>query len=333
MPVSLLLIPLVGSDLSAAARVAARLGCELAEPADGAAAAAQLAAGHADAILILGDGWFRIEGSLDAPAELPSLGGSRPHAVPESRRRAGPAPTKPRREDLELVADLLPERSLREIAEEFTTRAIATPRGAGKWHAVTVKRLLQAGVRESGVVLQRLGALLAELDQASASESELERLGRRHRFHHQRLYAAFEAGYGAPYHTPYQRPVERVRGRYRVSPGGRALLERWNGSLARDDRVEQVLLALLAAGRAMDADALGRACAKERILPEQLPADLVAWREGHFALTDAGAEAAETWRAITDRDPRRRLDADFWPRAGHESNPAWDWADPPSLGS
>src|SRR4051794_24512242 len=164
-------------------------------------AAERIRKGEADGVLVVDDGWVRIEAVTD-PTDSPGRAVSLARALgtttmpfaaaftPASTqakprrpaRRPGPRPAKPKREHAQLVADLVAEgRSLNEIADELTRRGIPTPRKAQRWYPATVSRMLDAGIRETRTVLRRLGGLLQELEaREPVDEATLAALGEKH---------------------------------------------------------------------------------------------------------------------------------------------------------
>ena len=332
-------------------------------------AIATVQGGHADAVVVVEGDWIRLlaplhaappDGALpSAPAALAMTGigsgavsliagvtgaaaAGRAARAGRSRRRRRPGRprSKPSRAALELIADLAgppDNESLRAIAEQLDRQPhLRLPQG-GKWHPTTVRRALDAGIEETTIVLRRVGAILAEIDaRDSVTATELRELGEQHAFHSDRLWQAFRTRDPAELHTPFVPPLQRRgRSRFELSSGGRDLLRVWQRSQTLDDRVEGVLLDI---ARAAGAGAGVSPAAFEVILQQHaVPADAIPetyldYRRsgGLFALTPEGREVAATWDRLVNPDPRRRLDADFWPTAAQEAAlaPTWDWNDP-----
>jgi hypothetical protein len=258
-------------------------------------------------------------------------------AAAEQRRRqgqrTGPRPAKPRRETAERIADLRAAgASYRDIAKTLTAEGVPSPGGNPRWHATTVKRVTDAGIAETRLVLRRLGGLLADVKAAGeVSEEQLAALGSEHRFHHHRLLRAFEEGVGAPYVGRFVPSLRRVDGRFALSERGAALLALWERSEELDDRLEDMLLEWSASSPGqLDQIAAGRRWDAE-LLDEALRLGFVRRTRQRLSLTKRGLEVAETWRRVVDPDPRERLDIDFWPEPHEERRlpPTWDWEDDP----
>jgi hypothetical protein len=255
----------------------------------------------------------------------------------EQRRRSGhrrgPRPHKPPRALIEQICSRLDDGvSYRTIADEMRARNEPTPNG-GTWWPATVKRLIDTSLKETRIVLTRLGSLLADIDAAgSVTHDQLVDLGNRHKFHHRRLLEAFEAGRSAPQREGFTPPVERQRKRYVLSASGRRLLEVWRRSELLDDRVEDVALGLYRQGgtRGVSPAIYERVCSTAGVAIADVPTTYVEFRPetGAFHLTDEGVEVAQTWSQVVDRDPNKRLDIDFWPES-HEETDRWDWEDDP----
>lgn len=258
----------------------------------------------------------------------------------DQRRRAGKRvgrrPHKPRKDITQRIADLRP-RSYREVADVLNREGVASPQGK-RWYPATVRRAVRASREETRMVLRRLGNLLAEIDaRGTVTEEELEQLGRTYEFHHNRLWLAFQPGieYGAPYSRRYAPPVRRIGKRYGLSKQGKTLLRVWKRSEELDDRLEGLLLAArrTAGPKGLDPASFGALCAEYGFDSGEVPARYLRFDNstGRFSLTDEGEEVAEIWDAITNDEPRRRLDIDYWPEPGEERNlsETWDWADDP----
>jgi hypothetical protein len=254
----------------------------------------------------------------------------------KSGLRRGPRPHKPPRALIEAISSRLDDgASYRTIADELTAAGTPTP-GGGAWWPATVKRLLDTSLKETRIVLTRLGGLLADVAAAdSVSHDELVALGERHRFHHRRLLEAFESGWNAPHTTGFTPPIQRQRNRYTLSENGKHLLAIWERSEQLDDRIEDILLGLQRHGgtRGTTPTVFERLCSTAGVAVADVPAEYVEFRTdtGAFHLTDEGADVARTWAKVVDRDPNKRLDIDFWPES-HEETARWDWEDDPLPG-
>jgi recombinase len=254
----------------------------------------------------------------------------------KSGLRRGPRPHKPPRALIEVISSRLDEgASYRMIADELTAAGTPTPSG-GSWWPATVKRLLDTSLKETRIVLTRLGSLLADVAAAdSLSHDDLVALGERHRFHHRRLLEAFESGWSAPHTAGFTPPIQRQGNRYTLSENGKHLLAIWERSEQLDDRIEDIVLGLQRHGgtRGTTPTVFERLCSTAGVAVADVPAEYVEFRTdtGAFHLTDEGADVARTWAKVVDRDPNKRLDIDFWPES-HEEAARWDWEDDPLTG-
>lgn len=365
---------LTGADAQIPARsIAKRHGVRVvglaASPED---AARRVEAGEADGILdVTPGGWVSLvlpAGGLLSPAEVENLAsglkvaatamtavgaisteGARAglllmstaveQAMAERRQRGqrvGPRPAKPSRRLIEYVIDQQrdPMRSLRAIADSLNERGEPTPKGTGKWHPASVKRLIDGSRAEARIVLRRLAGLLDELQQHQPVDDDaLARLGVQHSFHHHRLWLAFERGFGHPYCSGLIPPVEKTPGGYVVSQQGAELLRIWKRSEELDDALQPFCLEIDDAGGALDPQTYGAICAEHNLDASDVPPSLVDYdaTNGRFTLTTDGHDVAQVWRRLAATDPRERLDIDFWPKAHEEEQlpPDWDWEDDP----
>lgn len=250
-------------------------------------------------------------------------------------QRVGPRPAKPsRRLTEDIVNRQRAGQSLRAIADSLNERGEPTLKGTGKWHPASVKRLIHGTRAETRILLRRLAGLLDELQQRQpVDDDELARLGRKHSFHHHRLWLAFEREFGRPSYSGLVPPVEMTPGGYIVSKQGAELLRIWKRSEELDDTLEALCLALEEAGGAVDPQVYGAMCAQRKLDASDVPSSLVDYdaANGRFTLTGDGHDIAQVWRRLASSDPRERLDIDFWPEAHQEEQlrADWDWEDDP----
>jgi hypothetical protein len=124
-----------------------------------------------------------------------------------------------------------------------------------------------------------------------------------------------------------------------LSERGRHLVDVWKRSEELDDRLEALLLDMRREGGVdgLDPAGFGAQCAARDIEPADVPDGLVDFDRSavRFCLTREGGVVAEIWDAITNDDPRHRLDIDYWPEPDEEKalSPTWDWADDPLASS